>query len=171
MGPTTGYRPVTKLLHWTVVLAFAAQFVLGYALDASESGRGRGRGEGPGRGRGGGFPAFGEDGPLTAHILLGVTIVLLGAVRLVLRRRLPLPPWAPTLSAAERRLAHRTETALYALTFAVPATGLVLLASGDDLLWLHVTAHLAFFAALAAHVGLVLKHQLVDRDRLLRRML
>jgi cytochrome b561 len=28
-----------------------------------------------------------------------------------------------------------------------------------------------FFVAIALHVGLVLKHQLIDRDRLLRRML
>ncbi|WP_420082158.1 hypothetical protein ACN6AT_34740 [Streptomyces sp. JL4002] len=48
--------------------------------------------------------------------------------------------WAPTLTRCERRLAHRTEVLLYALTFAV-------------------------------HVGLVLKHQLRDRDGLLRRML
>ena len=58
------------------------------------------------------------------------------------------------------------------LLFVVPATGIVLVASGDDdVLPLHVGAHIAFFVALAAHLGLVLKHQLVDRDRLLARML
>jgi hypothetical protein len=50
------------------------------------------------------------------------------------------------------------------------STGLSLLLVSDDLLFLHVVTHIAFFAALAAHVGLVLKHQLIDGDRLLHRM-
>ena len=57
------------------------------------------------------------------------------------------------------------------LLFAVPLTGLTLVLGDDDLLALHVTAHVFFFTALAAHVGLVVKHQVVDRDRLLARML
>lgn len=44
-------------------------------------------------------------------------------------------------------------------------------ADDDVLLGAHITTHVAFFAGFATHVGLVLKHQLVDRDRLLRRML
>ncbi|WP_228974449.1 cytochrome b [Streptomyces sp. DH12] len=181
MGGSAGYRPLTRILHWSVVVAFAAQFTVGYLLDADGSGhgggRGRGRGDGPGRGRGRGggdrgYDVFGDDPLLTAHVLLGATIVVLGAVRLLWRRATPLPPWAPTLSAAERRLAHRTETALYWLTFVVPATGIALLAADDDaVLPVHVAAHTAFFTALALHVGLVLKHQFVDRDGLLRRML
>ncbi|MFJ3504489.1 hypothetical protein [Streptomyces sp. NPDC090135] len=34
-----------------------------------------------------------------------------------------------------------------------------------------MTAQVLFLAGLACHVGPVLKHRLVDRDRLLRRML
>lgn len=42
----------------------------------------------------------------------------------------------------------------------------------DDLtLAFHIAGHLAFFAALALHVGLVVKHQVINRDRLLNRML
>lgn len=84
----------------------------------------------------------------------------------------PLPPWAPTLTARERRLAHGTETTLYAATFAVPVTGLALVLSGDDdLLGVHVAAQIALYAALAVHVGPVLKHRLINRDRLRGRML
>ncbi|MPY92613.1 MAG: hypothetical protein GEV08_05940 [Acidimicrobiia bacterium] len=53
-------------------------------------GRGRGRGGGPGRGRGRGgddLVVFGDDGLLTAHVVLGVTIIVLAAVRLYWRRR------------------------------------------------------------------------------------
>jgi cytochrome b561 len=158
------------------VLALTAQFTIGYVMEAGESGRGRGRGRGRGegsgrgRGRGGDLDVFGD--PLfTAHVFLGVAIIVLAVVRLVWRRHAGLPPWAAGLSRFERGLAHVTERALYALLIVVPATGLWLLLVDDDAVAVHVAAHVAFFAVLALHVGLVLKHQLIDRDRLLRRML
>ncbi|MGW1672494.1 cytochrome b [Streptomyces sp. NPDC002324] len=176
-----GYGIVTKALHWMVFVAIAVQFAVGYLLDIDDSGRGRGRGrgrgEGSGRGRGRGrggeeaYEPFGDDTLLTVHVVLGATVLLLGAARLAWRLTTPLPPWAPTLTPAERRLAHGTETALYAATFAVPLTGVALLLSGEDLLVPHIAAQAVLYAALAAHVALVLKHQLVDGDRLLRRML
>lgn len=174
-----GYGLVTKGLHWTVAGTIAAQFVVGYAMDADDSGRGRGRGrgrggesgQGRGRGRGGEYDVFGDDALLTAHVVLGVTILALATLRLVWRLTTPLPEWAPTLSAGERWLAHWTERALYVLMFAIPISGLALVvADDDDLVGVHVGAHLAFFVAIALHVGLVLKHQFVNRDGLLRRM-
>ncbi|MFD0004392.1 cytochrome b [Streptomyces sp. NPDC127178] len=175
-----GYGLVTKVLHWLVFAAIVVQFAVGYLLDVDDSGRGRGRGRGRGsghgrgRGRGGedGYDPFGDDALLTVHVVLGATVLLLAAARLAWRLATPLPPWAPTLTARERRLAHGTETTLYVTTFAVPVTGLVLLLSGDDdLLGVHVAAQIVLYAALAVHVGLVLKHQLINRDRLLGRML
>ncbi|WP_160502488.1 cytochrome b [Streptomyces sp. BA2] len=175
-----GYGLVTKVLHWAVFVAMVAQFAVGYLLDVDDSGRGRGRGRGrggssgrgQGRGRGGedGYDLFGHDVLLTVHVVLGAAVLLLGLARLVWRLATPLPLWAPSLTSLERRLAHGTETALYATTFAIPLTGIALVLSGDDLLVAHIAAHIVFFAALALHVGLVFKHQLVDRDRLLRRM-
>ncbi|MGF0177066.1 cytochrome b [Streptomyces sp. Marseille-Q5077] len=176
-----GYGLVTKALHWLVFAAIVVQFAVGYLLDADDSGRGRegrGRGDGSGygrgRGRGGqdGYGPFGDDALLTVHVVLGATVLLLGAARLARRPATPLPPWAPPLTARERRLAHGTETALYVATFAVPVTGPALLLSGDDgLLGVHVAARIVLHAALAVHVGPVLKHQLLHRDRLLGRML
>lgn len=175
-----GYGPVTKVLHWLTVVALIAQFTVGYLLeDDSGHGRGRGRGRsgesGHGRGRGGddddislGFD--GDDRLITVHVLLGLTILTLAVLRLAWRRATPLPPWAEGLSPAERKVASWTERVLYACLFAIPLTGLSLLLVSDDLLFLHVTTHIVFFAALAAHLGLVLKHQLIDRDRLLYRM-
>lgn len=175
-----GYGTVTKTLHWVVFVTMAAQFAVGYLLDADSGGHGRGRGRGRGedsgrgRGRGGdsedGYEPFGDDALLTVHVVLGATVVLLGVVRLAWRLATPLPPWAPTLSHRERRLAHGTETALYAAMFAVPATGVALVLSGDDLLVVHISTQILFLTALAVHIGLVLKHQLINRDHLLRRM-
>ena len=105
------------------------------------------------------------------HVGLGVLIVLLACIRVAWRRLDGLPPWAQTLSPAERRLATVTERAMLVMLFVVPITGLTLVLGDDDLLPLHVAAHVVFFVALAAHVGLVVKHQVVDSDRLLARML
>jgi cytochrome b561 len=140
--------------------------------DDSGRGRGRGRGEGSGRGRGRGGDDL-DEGLLTVHVALGLSILLLAVVRVLWRRATALPPWAETLTALERRLASLTERALYGLLFAIPASGLLLLLTGEDDVWLalHVTTHVTFFATLAVHVGLVVKHQVVDRDRLLSRML
>ena len=167
---------MTRTLHWLTAAALVAQFALGYLLDVGGNGRGRGRGRGGesgrGRGRGGDdLDIFGDDAVLTAHVVVGVTILVLTMVRLYWRRRTSLPPWADGLSAAERTLAHWTERTLYLLLFVIPLTGLWLVLVSDDAVAVHVASHIAFFLAIAAHLGLVLKHQLIDRDGLLRRML
>lgn len=170
-----GYGLLTKTLHWLTVAAVVTQFTIGYFLDVGGGrGRGRGRGGDSGRGRGRGgddLAVFGDDGLLTAHVLVGVTILALTAVRLYWRRRTTLPPWAGTLSSTERTVAHWTERTLYLLLFVIPLTGLWLVVVSDDAVAVHVASHIAFFAAIAAHLGLVLKHQLIHRDRLLHRML
>ena len=171
-----GYGWVTKLLHWLTFGLLVAQFVVGYLMD-EEGGRGRGRGRGGdsagsgrGRGRGGG----GEDEVITLlplHVGLGIAILVLAIVRVFWRVSTPLPPWAESLSAAERRIAHHTERVLLVMLFVIPPTGLVVLLGDDDLLGLHIAAHIVFFVALAAHLGLVLGRGLRRRPVLLRRML
>lgn len=98
--------------------------------------------------------------------MLGLSILLIAVVRLLWRRYDGFPPWSEHLSEGEGRLVHWTERALMLLLFVVPLSGLALLATGDDdWLPLHVGAHLAFFATLAAHLFTNL------RPRILRRML
>jgi cytochrome b561 len=172
--PPGGYSTVTKAMHWLTVAALVAQFIVGYSLDVGGRGRGRGRGEGRGRGRGRGgddLDVFGDDTVLTVHVVLGASILVLATVRLAWRMHSELPPWAAGLSAMERTIAHWTERALYVLLFAIPLSGLSLVLISDDALPVHVASHIAFFVVVAGHVGLVLKHQLLDRDDLLRRML
>ena len=85
----------------------------------------------------------------------------------------PLPPWAESLSARRTAgLRTTTERVLLTMLFVIPPTGPVLvLGVDDDLLAVHVAAHVVFFAALAAHLGLVLGRGLRGRPVLLRRML
>lgn len=158
------YRPLSKALHWLTVAALAAQFAVGYTMDAGSSGRGRGRGRsgesGRGRGRGGDYDV---DGLLGVHVALGITIIVLAVVRLLWRRHAGLPPWAPQLTSWQRTLAHWTERALYTLLFLIPASGLWLVLVSDDAVALHVAAHIALFVVLAVHVTFVLTRRLLPR--------
>jgi cytochrome b561 len=169
-GPQ-GYGWLTKVLHWGTVVALVAQFVVGYVMDPDDGGgrgRGRGRGGDSGRGRGRGGDADGydllDDRLLTLHVSLGVLIIVLALARLAWRRIDGLPPWSDRLGPRERKVATWTERCLLALLVVIPATGLALVLSGeDDLVWLHVAAHVAFFVALAVHVGLTLGNRLLPR--------
>lgn len=171
-----GYGVVSKTLHWVTVAALVAQLAIGYAMDwdDGDSGRGRGRGRGGdsgrGRARGGddesgwALPDLGDDAQLTVHVLLGLTIIVLAIARWAWRRTDSLPAWADQLTDADKRFAHWTERALLTLLLLVPATGIVLVLSGDDdLVPLHVAAHIAFYAAFAAHLLLVLRRRLLPR--------
>lgn len=97
------------------------------------------------------------------HVLLGLTIITLGVLRLVWRRTTPLPPWDPRLTPANQRIVHATEVSLLTLQFVVPATGILLVVGSDDLVALHIAAHVAFFLALAAHLSMVISKGLVPR--------
>jgi cytochrome b561 len=178
----SGYGLVTKSFHWITFVLMLIQFAVGYLItriddDNYES-----------------IPGMSEDRLFGMHMSVGATVLVLGVARLAWRILTPLPAWAPTLTRFERRYEHRIEQVLYFLMLAIPLSGmLAAMADGEDLaffgvievpsfisedsdlddpaLGLHIASHLAFFAAFALHVGLVLKHQLVDRDRLLGRML
>jgi cytochrome b561 len=175
---THGYGVVTKILHWATVLAVAAQFVVGYMMESEDGGHGRGRGRGRGGESGHGRGRGGDDdgGPdddlelfdgsfdlVDLHVVLGLAILALVLTRVLWRATTPLPPWDERLSAGNRRFVHATEVALLGLLVVVPLTGLALVLGDDDLLPLHVAAHVAFFAALAAHLGMVLGKRLLPR--------
>jgi cytochrome b561 len=104
------------------------------------------------------------------HALFGLSLIVLGVLRIGWRAVGGLPPWADHLSAGERRLESALEKLLLTMLFVVPATGLFLIVAGDDWLALHVAAQVVLLAAIAVHVGLVLKHTVVQRNRHLSRM-
>lgn len=97
------------------------------------------------------------------HVLLGLAIIVVGVLRLVWRRTTPLPPWDPRLTGTDRTIMHWAERILLAMLFVVPATGIALVVGSTDLLPLHIAAHLCFFAALAAHVGVVVRRRVIGR--------
>jgi cytochrome b561 len=105
------------------------------------------------------------------HVLLGAGLIVLGLFRVLWRATTPLPPWAAHLSAQERVLETVLEKVMLLSLFLVPATGLLLVATSVDWLWVHLAAQAGFLAAIGVHVGLVLRHTVIRREGELRRML
>ncbi|MDQ6526784.1 cytochrome b/b6 domain-containing protein [Nocardioides sp. LHD-245] len=183
-----GYGVVTRSLHWLTVLLVAAQFAVGYTME-TERRDPRIDCDPPGESRGGGDTSDAEedrldrieerceerrerleeavdaqeDRPSPLHVVLGVLLLVVALARVTWRRLTPLPPWDPRLGPDGRRLLHATEVTLLATLVAMPLSGLLLVAGADDLVAAHVAAHLVFFAALAAHLGVVLARGLLPR--------
>ena len=175
-----GYGATMKILHWSVVAAFAFQFAAAAVMVRL--------------GEGERFAGITQANAYNWHKSIGLVALGLALLRLAVRRLDRLPEWAPGLSVRERRLVHGYERALYAMMILMPVAGYLYVMAGGygvhlfeavhlanpigKLEWLAVVAKWAHIAggwvivvALAAHVGLVLTHQLVKRDGLLLRML
>jgi cytochrome b561 len=151
-----GYGAVTRALHWLTVLAIGGQFVIGYTMDTNAVGTAwSDLGSGHLFANGLSLPE--------GHVLLGLVILALGSVRLVWRESTSLPPWDARLTPANRRFVHATEVGLLTLQLLVPATGLLLVVGSFGVLAVHITAHIAFFVVLAAHLGMVIGKGLLPR--------
>ncbi len=126
------------------------------------------------------------------HKWAGVTILALSAARLLWRLS-HRPPASPPMPAWQRRAAHATHGALYALFFAVPLIGWAYSsAAGFPIVWFgvlplpdfvpvdrvlaeaikpwHQWSAYALGALVTVHIAAALKHQLVDRDGMIGRM-
>lgn len=153
-----GYGSVTKSLHWLTLGAITAQLLIGYLLHHRRSAASDAH-------------PFGNGWTLQdLHVAVGITILALAVARTIWRATTTLPPWAEYLSPLERRIESLDEKVLLGLLFVIPGTGLLFLFA-DAPFAIHVGALLAFLCALAVHVGLVVRHTVVRRDRILSRML
>jgi cytochrome b561 len=177
-SPNPRYGAVAIALHWVLGLAIVGSFAMGvYMTDLPFS---------PQR-----LKLY------NWHKWAGVTILTLSALRLLWRlmHRPPELPAAVTaaMPAWQRAAHHGTHHLMYALFFAIPLTGWAYSsAAGFPIVWFGVLPLPDFVApdkALAAlikpvhglladglallvllHVAAALKHQWIDRDRLLGRM-
>ena len=175
-----GYGALTKLFHWLIAAMFAFQYVAALVMTRMA-------------------PTDAVLGlPQSAwynwHKSIGLVALAIAVLRLANRRLGELPPWAPTLVDWEKRFIHRAEQLMYLAMLVMPVSGFLyvmaggygvhlfgqwhlpnpigawpLLASVSRLV--HQAAGIALALAIAGHVGLVLRHQLILRDGLLRRML
>ena len=175
MNPTAGrYTPVAKALHWLMAIGIIGAFCVGVYMS--------------------GLPFSPQRLKLyNWHKWAGVTILTLSAVRL-LWRLTHRPPADVPMPAWQRLAAHATHHLLYVLFFAVPLVGWAYSSAAGFPIVLFGVMPLPDFVApdkalselirpwhgylaysLAAlvllHVAGALKHQFVDRDGLLWRML
>jgi cytochrome b561 len=180
LNSAAGYGTLTKAFHWLVAALFAFQLLSGPVMVRMEEG--------------GAALGLTQDGWFNWHKTLGLVALALAVGRLVNRRMGELPPWAPGLSAFEQALIHRAEQALYLAMFAMPVSGFVFVMAGGFGVnlaglwdvprpigesrwlaavaqWVHVAFALLLSAALAAHLAVVIRHTLVRREGLIRRML
>jgi cytochrome b561 len=128
------------------------------------------------------------------HKWAGVTILALATLRLLWRLSHPAPAYPASMPAWQKSSANALHGALYVLMFAVPISGyLYTLAAGFPVVWfglfelpvlidkndelkpllkaVHFWLNMTLAAAVAMHVAAALKHQLIDRDGVLKRML
>ena len=178
-APAASYTTTAKLLHWLLALALIAALGMGlYMVSLSFS---------PLR-----LKLY------NWHKWLGVAILVLSLVRLGwrLRHRPPALPAAmqAAMPAWQRLLHHATHHAMYALFFLVPLLGWAYSsAAGFSIVFLgivplpdwvpvseplaeflkplHQWSAYAFAALIVLHIAAAFKHQLIDRDGLLQRML
>jgi cytochrome b561 len=166
------YGSLNKWAHWLIVGLFAAQLFSGLLMTRLPF-------------EGGALGVSTNDW-YNWHKTLGLMALLLALGRVALRRWGGLPDWAPALTEADRRRAHRLEQGLYLGMFLLPLSGFLHVMAGGygvqfasafalpnpigKIEWLgavgraaHILGGMLLAAALAGHVGLVLRRGLLAR--------
>jgi cytochrome b561 len=172
---TQSWGGLAKFLHWVIVLMIIGQIILAQIADDLPLG-----------------PEL--LATLARHKSLGMTILGLAIVRLVWRWLNPTPSLPTAMKSWEKGLAHFAHFALYFSIFAIPLTGWMMSSAKNyPVSWFnlfqfpnlvrpsesvyefmhdaHETLVGVMLAAVALHVIGALKHQFIDRDTVLRRML
>src|SRR5580698_5479254 len=124
MSPTKNpaqFALLSRLLHWVMAAMLLAMLFIGVAMVASL----------------GNYHAL-----VAIHRPLGIMILILAAVRLVNRMFTTLPPFPPTMSQQERRIASLSERLLYTLMFALPLVGWGMLSAGHYPIVMFGSVHL-----------------------------
>ncbi|HEX4333109.1 MAG TPA: cytochrome b [Usitatibacter sp.] len=99
------YTTVARALHWAIALVVAAQFTLGWWMQSIPK-----------------SPQGPRADAFNLHKSIGLSILVLMALRILWRSRHAPPPW-PTMPAWQRRLAWGNHAFLYGLLVLLPATG------------------------------------------------
>lgn len=170
------YDPVAKGLHWLTVLLIVTQFVVAWTMPDIHKGT---------------KPV----GLIQWHLVIGSSLLVIVALRLLWRMTHRPPPPAEGLPGWQRQTAAITQWALYALLLVVPITGWAaasvrpwvvhafgvlplpgLLPAGDRIGFRIGDIHGGILAwtllgVAVLHISAALYHRLALRDKVLSRML
>lgn len=154
-----GYSSIQIALHWSIAALVLFQLVFGESMvaatDAAETGE----------------ALASQDAALaTAHYWVGISVLILVALRLGIRLRSGLPATAEN-NMLLAPLARATHWAFYVLLVIVPVSGLLTVYVNPDIGELHQLAKPVFIVLIALHAGAALFHHFVLRDGTLKRML
>lgn len=154
-----GYSAIQISLHWLIAALVVFQLVfgedMGRALDATEDG----------------LPVPPDYALSTnLHVYVGIAILVLAAIRLVMRLGRGTPPPPDSTPRWQSLAADVVHWAFYLLLIGVPISGLVAWYVTPEAGDLHSIAKPAFIVLIALHVAAVLYHQFVTRDAVARRM-
>ena len=128
------------------------------------------------------------------HKWAGVSIFMLVLLRCLWRLTHAAPPLPPHIPRWQRVVAESTHYVLYALMIIIPLTGWLMSSAkgfqtvyfgvlpipdlleknkalGDTLGLIHKTLNYTMIGLVIVHIGAALKHHIVDKDDILRRML
>ena len=175
MAQIETYGKVDKALHWLVVLNLGATLVFSKGMsDLTAAER---------------AVAYSD------HGLSVTTLFLVMSFRLVWRIRHGFPPLPDSMSTFQQMAAKLVHKAIYVLIFAQIAVGFLLASAVDvdmvpkfygvnytafglvgpemneTLLGVHKVIYWSIVAVIGLHVAAALKHAVIDRDGVLRRML
>jgi cytochrome b561 len=169
------YGPIAQLFHWTIVVLVITQFAL--ALRADDLPRGAALLK-----------------TLTLHKSIGITIFTLAVLRLLWRWVNPVPPMPSTAPHWQHLAARISHIGLYALLLVMPLFGWMMSSARNfpvswfglftlpDLVPANKAAYeffhegheilgIVLFLLAILHAAAALKHQFIDRDDVLMRML
>ncbi|POR48466.1 cytochrome b561 [Paraburkholderia eburnea] len=174
--PAGRYSGVAMLLHWLIAALIVWGFALGWVMTD--------------------IPGFTPTKLryFSWHKWIGVTVLALVLVRILWRATHAAPALPRTMHGWEKGAAHLGHFALYLLMVAIPVSGyLYSSAAGIQVVYLgiwplptligpdtalkgvlrtvHVTLDYALLAVVVLHVAAVVKHQWLDRQNILARML
>jgi len=180
MMTRTRYTFLQRLLHWLIALAVFGLLGVGFIfwqMGYKDT-----------------VDLFGQEVTnqlYTFHKSIGILVFLLVALRLVLRRLNPAPPYDPPLSGPERLVGGGVHVLLYVILLAMPIGGLLGTAFGgfpveffdwtlpvpveknealsEQFFTIHGIAALALFALLLVHIAAGIKHWKL-KDGIMRRI-
>lgn len=171
------YNPILVSLHWLITLLVVAAI---FTLGGGEGGEG---------GEGGASIISGAASSTGLHMLIGITVLVLMAVRLLVRWRTAKPEWATTGNAFLNKIGEWTHYALYFFTFSITVTGIALALQTNRLTSLfnggaggegegvrfglgafHGVSWFFLLLLILLHVAGALYHQYIIKDNIFSRM-